>query len=113
MFVVILYYTKHSYLLVKLFLLTLTAERTVDLVDSFDLLHNLIDLAVFTASHDVVDSFELFDARATAESIHFSLEKHIKHATLRLRNTYIMVRQKLLIISEQYPELQKIRLVEE
>lgn len=69
----------------KLSLLTLAAERPVDLVNSFDLLHNLIDFAVFTASHDVVDSFKLFDANGTAESIHFSLEKQIKHVTFRFK----------------------------
>lgn len=54
--------------------LTLTAERAVNLVYPFHLLYNFIDLAVFAASHDVVDLFELLNTSVIAESVHFPLK---------------------------------------
>lgn len=62
-------------------MLTLTAERTVNLIYPSHCFYNFIKLAVFTASLHAVDPSELINTSVATESVHFPLKDHLKKKT--------------------------------
>lgn len=84
-------------LLILLLVFTLTAERAVNLVYPFHLLDNFINLTVFTASHDIVDLFELLNTSVVTESVHFPLKDQENKQPVRFRVNCSSDKYKLLI----------------